>query len=108
MRQLDASDYGQAGGWRSRASCAAIPGERRDWISCPKTCLKGRTGFCPGATAAGAASRRRRGPSCTVIVECAAMPRDGAIIFSDLIGKLDVLRVACAKCERAGRIAWIA
>jgi hypothetical protein len=31
------------------------------------------------------------------------MPRDGAIIFSDLIGKLDVLRVACAKCERAGR-----
>jgi hypothetical protein len=31
------------------------------------------------------------------------MPRDGAIIFSDLIGKLDVLRVACAKCGRAGR-----
>jgi hypothetical protein len=26
------------------------------------------------------------------------MPRDGAIIFSDLIGKLDVLRVACDKC----------
>jgi hypothetical protein len=25
------------------------------------------------------------------------MPRDGAIIFSDLIGKLDVLRVACDK-----------
>ena len=23
------------------------------------------------------------------------MPRDGAIIFSDLIGKLDLLRVAC-------------
>jgi hypothetical protein len=31
------------------------------------------------------------------------MPRDGAIIFSDLIGKLDVLRVTCSKCERAGR-----
>ena len=31
------------------------------------------------------------------------MPRDGAIIFSDLIGKLDVLRVTCAKSERAGR-----
>ena len=31
------------------------------------------------------------------------MPRDGAIIFSDLISKLDVLRVACAKCERTGR-----
>jgi hypothetical protein len=30
------------------------------------------------------------------------MPRDGAIIFSDLIGKLDVLRVACAKCGRDG------
>ena len=28
------------------------------------------------------------------------LPRDGAIIFADLIGKLDVLRVTCAKCER--------
>ena len=28
------------------------------------------------------------------------MPRDGAIIFSDLIGKLDVLRVTCEKCGR--------
>jgi ribosomal protein S27AE len=27
-------------------------------------------------------------------------PRDGAIIFADLIGKLDVLRVACDKCGR--------
>ena len=32
-----------------------------------------------------------------------AMPRDGAIIFSDLIGKLDVLRVSCEKCGREGR-----
>ena len=31
------------------------------------------------------------------------MPRDGAIIFSDLIGKLDDLRVSCDKCERFGR-----
>ena len=31
-----------------------------------------------------------------------AMPRDGAIIFSDFIGKLDLLRVACAKCGRDG------
>ena len=31
-----------------------------------------------------------------------AMPRDGAIIFNDLIGKLDVLRVACEKCGRDG------
>lgn len=30
------------------------------------------------------------------------MPRDGAIIFSDLIGKLDLLRVRCDKCERDG------
>ena len=30
------------------------------------------------------------------------MPRDGAIIFSDLIGKLDVLRVTCEKCGRDG------
>ena len=26
------------------------------------------------------------------------MPRDGAITFGDLVGKLDVLRVACSKC----------
>jgi hypothetical protein len=31
------------------------------------------------------------------------MPRDGAIIFSDLTSKLDVLRVICDKCGRAGR-----
>ena len=31
-----------------------------------------------------------------------AMPRDGATIFSDLIGKLDVLRVSCNKCGRDG------
>ena len=31
------------------------------------------------------------------------MPRDGAIIFSDLIGKLDVLSVSCEKCGREGR-----
>ena len=29
------------------------------------------------------------------------MPRDGAIVFSDLIGKLDVLRVTW--CKRVGR-----
>jgi hypothetical protein len=33
------------------------------------------------------------------------MPRDGAIIFGDLIGKLDVLEVACDKCGRNGRYA---
>ena len=31
------------------------------------------------------------------------MPRDGAIVFADLIGKLDVLAVACDKCGRTGR-----
>ena len=30
------------------------------------------------------------------------MPRDGAILFGDLIGKLDVLRVSCDKCGRDG------
>jgi len=29
------------------------------------------------------------------------MPRDGAIIFGDLIGKLHVLRIECPKCGRA-------
>ncbi len=31
------------------------------------------------------------------------MPRDGAIIFSDLIGKLDGLQIECPKCGRSGR-----
>jgi 5-methylcytosine-specific restriction endonuclease McrA len=31
------------------------------------------------------------------------MPRDGAIIFGDLIGRLVVLVVACEKCGRSGR-----
>jgi len=30
------------------------------------------------------------------------MPRDGAIIFADRIGKLDLLRVACDNCRRDG------
>jgi hypothetical protein len=31
------------------------------------------------------------------------MPRDGAIIFRDLVGKLGVLNVECDKCGRRGR-----
>jgi hypothetical protein len=31
------------------------------------------------------------------------MPRDGAIIFSDLVGKLDVFNVEWDKCGRRGR-----
>ena len=31
------------------------------------------------------------------------MPREGAIIFGDLIGKLDVPRVECPKCGRLGQ-----
>jgi hypothetical protein len=31
------------------------------------------------------------------------MPREGAIIFRDIVGKLAVLRIECDKCGRAGR-----
>jgi hypothetical protein len=31
------------------------------------------------------------------------MPREGAIIFRDLVGKLDVLNADCDKCGRFGR-----
>jgi hypothetical protein len=31
------------------------------------------------------------------------LPRDGSVTFSDLTGKLDVLKVTCDKCGRAGR-----
>jgi hypothetical protein len=33
------------------------------------------------------------------------LPRDGAITFGDLVGKIDRLEVACAKCGRKGRYA---
>ena len=36
------------------------------------------------------------------------MPRDGAITFSDLIGKLDMLRVSCEKCGRDAKLVdWL-
>jgi hypothetical protein len=31
------------------------------------------------------------------------MPRSGALIFGDLDGKLEMLRVACSKCDRSGQ-----
>ena len=31
------------------------------------------------------------------------MPRDGTIMFGDLIGKLDVIRVECPRCARSAR-----
>ena len=31
------------------------------------------------------------------------MPRNGAIISGDLVGKFDMLHVACEKCGRKGR-----
>jgi hypothetical protein len=31
------------------------------------------------------------------------MPRSGAIIFRDIVGKLTVLRITCDKCGRSGQ-----
>jgi hypothetical protein len=31
------------------------------------------------------------------------MPREGAIIFREIVGKLDALNVECEKCGRRGR-----
>jgi hypothetical protein len=31
------------------------------------------------------------------------MLREGAIIFRELVGKLDVLNIECDKCRRTGR-----
>jgi len=33
------------------------------------------------------------------------MPSDGAITFGDLVGRLDLLELVCAKCDRHGRYA---
>jgi hypothetical protein len=38
-----------------------------------------------------------------VVILWAPMPRDGAIILSDLGGKLDVPYLACDKCGRESR-----
>jgi hypothetical protein len=35
------------------------------------------------------------------------MPRDGASIFRDLVGKLDALTVECDKCGRRGGVTSI-
>ena len=47
--------------------------------------------------------RRAKSPHHLAATLKEAMPRDGAIIFSDLIGKLDDLRVSCEKGGRSGR-----
>jgi hypothetical protein len=31
------------------------------------------------------------------------MPRDGAIMFRDIVGKLTILRITCDKCGRSGQ-----
>jgi hypothetical protein len=38
-----------------------------------------------------------------ILIRTKTMPRDGAIIFRDIDGKLDVLKVECDKCGRFGR-----
>jgi hypothetical protein len=45
----------------------------------------------------------RRFDSCAWLGFNAGMPRHGAIIFSDIDGKLAMLRIECSKCGRAGR-----
>ena len=45
--------------------------------------------------------RRRWSARCGLRGGCDA--RDGAIIFCDLVGKLDALTVECDKCGRRGR-----
>jgi hypothetical protein len=41
--------------------------------------------------------------ACAPYGKAAFIPRDGAIIFRDLVGKLDVLNIECDKCGRRGR-----
>jgi len=52
----------------------------------------------PRAGLSGRRSRIRRRPE-----QGGHVPREGAIIFADLIGKLDVVYVHCIKCGRASR-----
>jgi hypothetical protein len=40
---------------------------------------------------------------CVETTDSDHMPRDGVIIFRDLVGKLTVLRITCDKCGRSGQ-----
>ena len=42
-------------------------------------------------------------PGALAAVDLPGMPRDGSLTPADLIGKLDVLRVECSKCDRRGQ-----
>jgi hypothetical protein len=52
----------------------------------------------PETGSRGRRSRIRRRPE-----QGQHVPRDGVVIFADLIGKLDVVYVHCGKCGRASR-----
>ena len=38
-----------------------------------------------------------------ISARASVMPRDGAITFRDIVGKLHVLRITCDKCGRSGQ-----
>jgi hypothetical protein len=46
-----------------------------------------------------AAARTVQAPSGVTTSTANLMPRNGAIIFGDLVGKLDMLHVECVKCS---------
>ena len=52
-----------------------------------------------------AAKKIRTAPNGAKIKLGGTMPRDGAIIFGDLVGRLDALNISCDKCGRNGRYA---
>jgi hypothetical protein len=97
--------------WRpqpSRGPAARQRAAERHWQLTTKPCRRAGTRWrvLRGASAAPAGPIAPSGPAwnqCAVLpLSLMPMPRDGAIIFNDLIGKLDLLRVECPKCGRNG------
>jgi hypothetical protein len=56
----------------------------------------------PGRKSTSRQPRRRWNADSDATAGC-HMPREGAIIFRDIAGKLTVLRLECEKCDRSGR-----
>jgi hypothetical protein len=58
---------------------------------------------CAGQAGVQISSKLRGVPSSPARRLAPTMPRDGAIIFRYIVGKLDVLKLECDKCGRRGR-----
>jgi hypothetical protein len=99
VSDLDLDEFERIAAQADKHPNTRVPGQterRRYWLAV-------KTGF----NALRTAKRRKASVSLAPVKfgakDVTTMPRDGAIIFRDLVGKLDVLRVECDRCGRKGQ-----